>query len=364
MIHAKVNIAPDRYSYQDCIKYEELMSHHLKRMVKQGISADGKINQGYPIMKHDDEVPTNVVYLLNPMRNSRPRATKTHSSLPYLRQHAVNATVIRMKDACLYPVKMKGDTNWNNFPQYLYTFHVHYCDLEGLDMSNDLAYKVLLYLFYGTYKQKSKIFPIIRCLHYKTIQGRHRFGKYAADHFVKFIEAINEKPEWTKFFDDLGKGDAPIEYLVLVEIGLRSFGSDLHAMGSRAMDSQERWFAVSVWRKREAYIAVIRFIRKHLSYPQWDCYRLEDYSERQSLNKTFLVRHFPLSNGVDNRLDGHLEQPAQWSDPPSDPDPDTPTPSKRVKREPKLKRNAAASAAATSAKPMVWDVDNNCFVAY
>jgi hypothetical protein len=338
------------------------MVYHIARMVKDGISGVGEFNQGYPKMQDDEHVHADNVYTLNPMRNSRPRAVKTHSALPYLRQHAVNAAVTRMKDACLYPVKMKGETNWNNFPQYLYTFHVHYCDLEGLEMSQNLARKVLLYIFYGTYKQNHKAYPVIRCLHYKTIQGRHRFGKYVVNHFAKFIEAVNAHPEWTAFFDDLGKGDAPMEYLVLVETGLRSFGLDIHAMGSRAMDSEERWFAVSVWRKREGYIAVIRFIRKHLSYPQWDCYRLRDYADRQSLNKTFLARHFPLSNGASDRLNGHLADPPQWSNPPSDPE--KPPQSKRAKVEPKLKAYALAAVAAATAKPMVWDVESNCFVPY
>ena len=333
------------------------MAYHVKRMVQEGISGEDEIHPGYPKIKGGEKVPTEEVYELNPMRNSRPRAVKTHGFLSYLRQHAVNAAVTQMKNICCYPIKMKGTTNWNNFAQYLYTFHVFYCDLEGLQMSNDLARKVLLYLFYGTYKQNNKDFPVIRCLHYKTIQGRHRFGKYVHKHFAEFIAEVAKNPEWTAFFDDLGKGDAPLKYLALVETGLREFGSDIHAMGSRAMDSQERWFAVDVWRKREAYIAVIRHIRKHLSYPQWDCYKLEDYAERQALNKTFLTRHFPLSNGVSKRLDGQLTDPQEWSKPHSDPE--KPRPSKRAKQEPKTKE-----AAATSAKPMVWDVENNCFVPF
>ena len=130
-------------------------------------------------------------------------------------------------------------------------------------------------------------------------------------------------------------------------------------MGSRAMESKERWFEVAVWRKREAYIALIRFIRKHLSYPQWDCYKLKDYAERQALNKTFLGRHFPLSNGVSNRLDGHLAEP-QWSEPAAARA--KPPPRKRVELEPE--RRSVDKVVAASAKPMVWDVENNCFVPF
>ena len=141
------------------------MAHHVKRMVKEGISGEGKLHQGYPKMKDGEELPAEMVYELNLMRNSRPRAIKAHGSLPFLRQHVANAAIIRMKNACLYPIKIKGATNWNNFPQYGYTFHVHYCDLEGLDMSNDLARLILLYIFYGTYNQNNKVSPVIRCLH-------------------------------------------------------------------------------------------------------------------------------------------------------------------------------------------------------
>ena len=339
------------------------MKHHVKRMIDEGISAEDPQNKnvGYPKLQPGDIVPRSQVYSLNPMRSSKPRATKTHSKLPFLRQYPVNGATTRMKNNCVYPVKIKS-LNWNNFLQYIYQFHAHYCDLEGLTMSQDMTRQVLLYLcYYGSYEDKGKEFPIIRCLHYKTIQGRHRFGKYVHSHFEKFIQGVKQHPEWTKFFDDLGKGDAPIEYLVLVEIGLRSFGDDIHAMGSRAMDSKERWFAVDLWRKREAYIAAIRLIREHLSYPQWDCYKLEDYSERQALHKTFVTRHFPLSNGDSNRLEGHLADPANWSVS------DAERPCKRAKLEGEVKSKVKVKGnapAAVPVKPMVWDVENNCFVPF
>lgn len=349
-----------RYSIQDCVKYDRLMAYHVKRMIREGISGKGEIHQGYPKMERDEVVPTQKdVYKLNPMRNSKPRATKTHAMMPFLRQHPVIEAVERMKNKCVYPVKIKKNMNWNNFLQYFYEFHVHYCDLEGLTMSHALTRRVLLYLCYGTYTDKGKEFPIIRCLHYKTIQGRHRFGKYVGRHFAQFIEKVKAHPEWTVFFDDLGKGDAPMEYLVLVEMGLRSFGTDIHAMGSRAMDSKERWCEVAVWRKREAYIAAIRHIRGHNTYPQWDCYTLEDYSERQSLHKTFVKRHFPLSNGACNRLDEHLVDPKEWSD--SGPEL---LPTKLVKQTSKVKPYVKAAVAEASAKPMIWDVENNCFVPF
>ena len=131
-------------------------------------------------------------------------------------------------------------------------------------------------------------------------------------------------------------------------------------MGSRAMESKKRWFNVEVWRKREAYIALIRFIRGHLTYPQWDCYKLEVYSERQSLNKTFLIRHLPLSNGENNRLDAELVDPPRWSDPVV-----KKPPMKRVKKEkPPKRKSCVVPAASHAGKPQVWDVEKGCFVPF
>ncbi len=131
------------------------MKHHVKKMIKEGISGAGEVNQGYPKLTVDDVVPRGEVYTLNPNRNSRPRATATHRALPYLRQHAVSQAVIRMKNSCIFPVAIKN-IKWSNFAQFLYTFHVHYCDLEGIPITQDLARHVLLYLFYGTYMDKLK----------------------------------------------------------------------------------------------------------------------------------------------------------------------------------------------------------------
>lgn len=159
----------------------------------------------------------------------------------------------------------------------------------------------------------------------------------------------------------MGKGEAPTEYLLLIEEGLRSFGLDIHAMGSRAMESKERWFAVRLWRKREGYIACIRTIRQKFTYPQWDCYKLEVYAERQALHKTFVARHYPISNGKSDILNGHLDDPTHWSVPGAP----APPPFKRVKKEVEVK-TAAAKPVATppTATPMAWDVDNNCFVPF
>ena len=67
------------------------------------------------------------------------------------------------------------------------------------------------------------------------------------------------------------------------------------------------------WRKREAYIALMRSMKtKKVSYQQWDCFKLSDYTERQLWARTFRARHLPLSNGDPSNFNGHIEDPAWW----------------------------------------------------
>ena len=104
-------------------------------------------------------------------------------------------------------------------------------------MTSELARRIQLYVFYGQWVSRNgKSGPIIRLLHKKIIQGRHRFGKYVHKHFGLFLTALDSNPGWQVYFDDKGAGSPPNEYLVLVERGLRSFGDDIHAMGAKAME--------------------------------------------------------------------------------------------------------------------------------
>ena len=153
-----------------------------------------------------------------------------------------NATNERMIGFLCFPVvQIKardmpgGKHDWDNFAHVLYTFHVHYCVAEGLTETSEMARKVLLYLFYGKWmSSNNKYSSIIRYLHKKIISGRHRFGKYVQKYFESFLEKYS-KPEnksWSKYFKDHGEGEAPLEYLMEIEKGLRSFAQDLHAMGT------------------------------------------------------------------------------------------------------------------------------------
>ena len=211
--------------------------------------------------------------------------------------------------------------------------------------------------------------PVMRCLHQKLTSNTHRFGKYVHIHFKEFKVSFDGTPSWKQFLMDGGKPTAPLGYLLLIEKGLRSFGKDIHAMGCGALGSAEKWKSVAVWRKREAYIALVRYLLERPSYQQWDCFKWEDYVEREKCNKTFLVRHLPLSDGDEKHFHGNLPNPRSWND-------GQPQPKKQRRSRAKMSSAAAAAAAAAVTTsdvpavsqpprvPMLWDVELNKFVPF
>ena len=353
----------DRYSFDDCVEYPEVMHAHISAMIKKGDS------QGRPILAPGEVVPQGRVYILNVNRMSRPRATKTHCDMTFLRAYPVNEAINRMKDAKeagLYPCKVKAaesptGLDWDNYVQCNYEFATNYCQIEGLARKSLMAREVLLYTFYGSFLQRGKEVPLIRCLHYKTMSGRHRFGKFVKVHFAKFLKRYHQNSAtWAAFLTDCGSGEAPTEYCLLIEEGLRSFGTDIYAMGSKALNSKAEWAIVAVWRKREAYIALVRHIRGHTGYPQYDCYVWADYIERQHAGRTFRLRHLPLSDGRD--FEGQLPPPWSGEDVKDSP----------RKRKKSVKRAPASVSAKVvvskktkrDEKPRVWDVEKDCFVSF
>ena len=115
-----------------------------------------------------------------------------------------------------------------------------------------------------------------------------------------------------KFFSDKGTNDVPDEYLIAVEMGLRSFGSDRYAFGTFAMDTEEEWHKRDlIWRKRECYIAMARHVLGLGGYGKYIHFRWDDFLSRSNMTKTFNKRHLPYSMGEDT-LDG-LVDPPEWS---------------------------------------------------
>ena len=212
--------------------------------------------------------------------------------------------------------------------------------------------------------------PVLRCLHQKITCNTHRFGKYVHIHFKEFKTCFDGTPTWRQFLMDGGKPQAPLGYLVLIEKGLRSFGTDIHAMGCGALTSAVKWKSVAVWRKREAYIALVRYLLERPSYQQWNCYKWQDYVEREKCNKTFLVRHLPLSDGDEKHFRGNLPNPHSWSDP-------APSPKKKKRGNKKttssvgstsgataVATSGAPAAASAEQPPMWWDTTQGKFVPF
>ena len=124
---------------------------------------------------------------------------------------------------------------------------------------------------------------------------------------------LQDHPEYKVYLTDKGAGKPPISYLRAVEEGLREHGKDIHAMGTNALRSANDWKMIPVWKKREAYIAVGRYVAGQLGYEQWDHFRYQDYIDRMVLSLTFYRRHLSLSTGESNVL--NLAPPEAWSKP-------------------------------------------------
>ena len=118
--------------------------------------------------------------------------------------------------------------------------------------------------------------------------------------FCDLLSLLTKQPEYKKFLMDKGVGSPPVRYLIAVEAGLRAYADDIHAMGTRPLRSPHYWSKVDLWRKREAYIAVVRHVLSNdASYHHWTSFLFSDYVQRQTSALTFTRRHLPLSNGDD-----------------------------------------------------------------
>ena len=154
-----------------------------------------------------------------------------------------------------------------------------------------------------------------------------------------------------------------MDYLVAFELGLREYSKDVHAMGTHALRSRHYWSQVAFWRKREAYIALGRFLLgRKADYAQWDCFVFRDYQDRQALAKTYEVRHHPLSDGND---DDHFQGKLHF-----DWDQHAYCPMRRgrnlispVKNEVKPVKNVKSPGSATKVT-MIYDVEKGCLVPF
>ena len=354
------------FSFRDCVEHEALMQYYVQQQMRSGA-----LDTGYPKLREGEKLPDfrHALYECGKSREYRKYLTKPHPELPFLRKACVLAAVDALKDRCMYPVGIKAvdmfnKHPWDNFAQCLYTFYVEYCFREGLSMTSDMSREVLLYIFYGTftwtYKKKSvshtRTKPVLFWLQKRVSQGRSRFSQNAEKYFQKFVRLVKQN-QWNEFLQDNGLGDPPVEYLAAVEEGLRAYSADIHTMGTHVLRSPAHWKDVSKWRKREAFIAIMRILCGFNSYyKQWDCFSFEDYVFRQQMARTFNIRHYPLSDGNDRlHFGGVLD--FEWSE---------------HSFTPKRKRNKNSSGMKTPSKtvgpkqaktkPKLYDLTKGTFV--
>ena len=151
-----------------------------------------------------------------------------------------------------------------------------------------------------------------------------------------------------------------MEYLIAVEEGLRNYANDVHTMGTHPLRSPYYWgVKVDKWRKREAYIALVRILLGIVKdYRQWDCYMFSDYSLRQKSARTFNKRHFPLFDGDDEKH-FNAEYEFNWAEHGYSPRKKR----KRITTSCKRKHSGVVSTnTATPSQVMVYDVEKDCLV--
>ena len=219
-------------------------------------------------------------------------------------------------------------------------------------------------MFYGHYswstKNKKKVLvtrmkPFVFFLHKKMVGARSRFIAKVPQNFSKFIALFTKnEDEWTTYLMDNGKGSPPVEYLIAFEEGLRNYADCVHSLGTRPLRNKKTWASVAKWHKREAYIALARYLlRADTGYKQWDCFRFEDYTIRMRMGLTFAVRHYPLSDGNDDEHFGKGKMKFDWAK-------HAYTPPKRVKSEPGEYKSPSGSADTPESRhdtPMIFDVE-------
>ena len=146
---------------------------------------------------------------------------------------------------------------------------------------------------YGVGYLNNKERTPIAVLHRKIQTGMHRFTSVEKieKHWDKLFSLLDQHPEWEEYLQDKGTGDAPVEYLVAVEEGLRNFGKEQAAFGKFAMDSLKEWVVVARFKKRECYIAMARHRLGLGGYAKYQHFRWSDYESRSNMTKAFDKRH-------------------------------------------------------------------------
>ena len=121
------------------------------------------------------------------------------------------------------------------------------------------------------------------------------------------------RPHYKKYLTDSRSSEVPVEYLEALETGLREYAKIDHAaFGTHANFNFLEYTNVEMWRKREAYIGLARYVLGKKNYAKYVNYNWSDYRIRLKLCKTFKVRHLPYTDGT-KTLRG-LVDPKHWAD--------------------------------------------------
>ena len=304
------------YDFPSISKHGELLKAFIAKMMTV------HSRNGYPPIRGNVPGPDEM-YSLSSDRVGMRRSKKASSPFSFLRHGAVVQAVLRMKNSNKQVVRVSAKnsphaTPWTNAADILWEFLAHYCSEEGVSQTSSLFVLLVNYVFYGKFyvmvkKKVEGTKNFLNGLHFKLTNGRTRYAKNCLTRFQTFTSHLAENPLWRTFFLDKGVGAPPVTYLADIEEGLRNYVDDPFTMGRDAMSSQAKWAAVEPWRKREAYITLIRQILKKESYRKWHDFRFTDLVERNNLHHTFKNRHLPLSDGDDSHFGGLITNPPHWS---------------------------------------------------
>ena len=277
---------------------------------------------------------------------STKRLMSHDACLTFCRSGAVKYAYDQCRERDLTPMKINpltmpkgGAKTWCNYDSFIRKFHAFFCKAEGLTRSSDLAWKYMVYFKKGMGKLRKRPMKVLRIIHKKITQERNRFTvtKKIEHRFRGFLKLLRDRsftmsvlpfnnsqliiifalitayrPELKKFLTDRGVGQAPLEYLVALEQGMRAYASaDRAAFGTYAYFNFEEYTGVELWRKREAYTGLVRYVLGCANYSKYVNYNWNDYVLRLKTGKTFMQRHWDITKGK-VILQG-LVDPEHWS---------------------------------------------------
>ena len=365
---ASMKANPNLVTFAQMVDHPELLRQHVQLQVAEGD------DNGYVKLQPGEQVKdVNEVFnydgmVLKDILPSTKRSVGYHINWRFLRSGAVFYAVEKMKTLGLIPMKMKPSTMpevvrgcpWNNFAKLHHYFHVFYCHAQAIERTQELARQVLVYLFHGEGWFKKATASFIPILHKKLQNGLHRLTVYERiqKHWGPFIKDLAKNPKWMSYLDDKGVAQVPHCYLCSVEKCLRDLATDVCTMGAHAMNTKTEWQHVPIWRKREAYIAMVRHVKELPGYQKYISFDWNDYQMRNRCQKTFEKRHAPYTDGTDELK--NLKDHPRWAIVKNR---TRPSVQRRQKTKARVQEQVAASASASaSASEYRWDSEDEEWV--